>query len=169
MLAIVTLPSGATLQRTAQVMDDVRTTLEKSAIGKDIDSVFSPEGFSFVGQSENVGMAFIKLTDWSKRSQTAMKLIPQANKILKAVTGAQIFVVNLPTIRGLSQFGGVDMYLQPPAPANLVRNSPRRKRPFSTTPPRVPCSPVPAPTRCRKRRSYSSRWIGCRRNPWDCR
>jgi multidrug efflux pump len=112
MLAIVTLPSGATLQRTAQVIEDVRTTLEKSAIGKDIDSIFSPQGFSFVGQSENVGMAFIKLTDWSKRSQTAMQLIPRANKILKAVTGAQIFVVNLPTIRGLSQFGGVDMYLQ---------------------------------------------------------
>ncbi|MGD0505251.1 MAG: efflux RND transporter permease subunit, partial [Steroidobacteraceae bacterium] len=112
MLGIITLPSGATLQRTAQVMDDVRTTLKKSAIGKDIDGVFSPEGFSFVGQSENVGMAFIKLKDWSKRSQTAMQLIPQANKILHAVTGAQIFVVNLPTIRGLSQFGGVDMYLQ---------------------------------------------------------
>jgi multidrug efflux pump len=112
MLGIITLPSGATLQRTAQVIDEVRTTLEKSAIGKDIDGVFSPEGFSFVGQSENVGMAFIKLTDWSKRSKTAMQLIPQANKILHAVTGAQIFVVNLPTIRGLSQFGGVDMYLQ---------------------------------------------------------
>jgi multidrug efflux pump len=112
MLAIITLPSGATLQRTAQVVDDVRTTLEKSAIGKDIDSIFSPQGFSFVGQSENVGMAFIKLTDWSKRSQTATQLITQANKILHAVTGAQIFVVNLPTIRGLSQFGGVDMYLQ---------------------------------------------------------
>ncbi len=112
MLGIVTLPSGATLQRTAQVMDKVRDTLEHSAIGKDIDGVFCPEGFSFVGQSENVGMAFIKLKDWSKRSQTAMQLIPQANKILHGVTDAQIFVVNLPTIRGLSQFGGVDMYLQ---------------------------------------------------------
>jgi multidrug efflux pump len=111
-LGIVTLPSGATLQRTAQVMDTVRSTLEHSAIAKDIDGVFSPEGFSFVGQSENVGMAFIKLKDWSQRSQTAMQLIPQANKILHAVTDAQIFVVNLPTIRGLSQFGGVDMYLQ---------------------------------------------------------
>jgi multidrug efflux pump len=57
-------------------------------------------------------MAFIKLTDWGKRSRTAMQLIPEANKILKGVTDAQIFVVNLPTIRGLSQFGGVDMYLQ---------------------------------------------------------
>lgn len=112
MLAIVTLPSGATLQRTDQVVKEVRETLEHSAIAKDIDSIFSPEGFSFVGQSENVGMAFIKLKDWSKRSQTAMQLIPQANKILRSVIDAKIFVVNLPTIRGLSQFGGVDMYLQ---------------------------------------------------------
>src|SRR6202522_3359712 len=112
MLGIVNLPSGATLQRTDQVMAKVRDTLEHSAIGKDIDGIFSPEGFSFVGQSENVGMAFIKLTDWSKRSRTAMQLIPQANKILHGITDAQIFVVNLPTIRGLSQFGGVDMYLQ---------------------------------------------------------
>jgi multidrug efflux pump len=112
MLAIVNLPSGATLQRTAQVMDKVRDTLLHSAIGKDIEGIFCPEGFSFVGQSENVGMAFIKLTDWGKRSRTAMKLIPEANKILHGVTDAQIFVVNLPTIRGLSQFGGVDMYLQ---------------------------------------------------------
>jgi len=112
MIAIVNLPSGASLQRTAQVMDKVRDTLQHSAISKDIEGVFSPEGFSFVGQSENVGQAFIKLTDWSKRSQTAMQLIPKANKILHGITEAQIFVVNLPTIRGLSQFGGVDMYLQ---------------------------------------------------------
>jgi multidrug efflux pump len=93
-------------------MDEVRDTLQHSAIGNDIFGIFCPEGFSFVGQSENVGMAFIKLTDWDKRSQTAMQLIPQANRILHGITDAQIFVVNLPTIRGLSQFGGVDMYLQ---------------------------------------------------------
>jgi multidrug efflux pump len=112
MLGIINLPSGATLQRTDQVVDKVRDTLEHSAIAKDIDGVFSPEGFSFVGQSENVGMAFIKLKDWGQRSRTAMQLIPEANKILHGVTDAQIFVVNLPTIRGLSQFGGIDMYLQ---------------------------------------------------------
>ena len=112
MIALVNLPSGATLQRTDQVMEKVRETLLHSAIGKDIDGIFCPEGFSFVGQSENVGMAFIKLADWNKRSRTAMQLIPQANKILHGITDAQIFVVNLPTIRGLSQFGGVDMFLQ---------------------------------------------------------
>jgi multidrug efflux pump len=112
MLALVNLPSGATLQRTDEVMSKVRDKLLHSAIGKDILGIFCPEGFSFVGQSENVGMAFIKLADWSKRSKTAMQLIPQANKILHGINEAQIFVVNLPTIRGLSQFGGVDMYLQ---------------------------------------------------------
>jgi len=112
MLAVVSLPPGATLQRTDQVMTEIRNKLEHSPIGKDIVAIFQPEGFSFVGNAENVGMAFIKLAPWDKRSQTAMQLIPQANGILHSITGAQIFVVNLPTIRGLSQFGGVDMYLQ---------------------------------------------------------
>jgi len=112
MLALVNLPSGATLQRTDRVMTQMRDQLMHSSIGKDIAGIFQPEGFSFVGQSENVGMAFIKLKDWDQRSQTAMQLIPEANHILQAIPEAQIFVVNLPTIRGLSQFGGIDMYLQ---------------------------------------------------------
>ena len=112
MLAVISLPPGATLQRTDQVMTEIRNKLEHSPIGKDIVAIFQPEGFSFVGNAENVGMAFIKLAPWDKRSQTAMQLIPQANGILHSITDAQIFVVNLPTIRGLSQFGGVDMYLQ---------------------------------------------------------
>ncbi|TCK38871.1 multidrug efflux pump [Paraburkholderia sp. BL8N3] len=111
-LALVNLPPGATLQRTDRVMTEVRERLANSPVGKDIAGIFQPEGFSFVGTSENVGMAFIKLTDWDKRSQTAMQLIPQVNQILHGIPDAQIFATNLPTIRGLSQFGGVDMYLQ---------------------------------------------------------
>ena len=112
MLAIVNLPSGATLPRTDQIMKEINDKLQHSPISKNIEGVFAVEGFSFVGDSENVGMAFIKLKDWSERSQTAMQLIPQANQILHGIRDAQIFVTNLPTIRGLSQFGGVDMYLQ---------------------------------------------------------
>jgi len=111
LLALVNLPPDATLQRTSQVMTQLRAKLLQSPAGKDIAAMFQPEGFSFVGSSENVGMAFIKLTDWSKRSQSVMQLIPQVNKAASAVTGAQIFAVNLPTIRGLSRFGGIDVYL----------------------------------------------------------
>ena len=111
LLALVNLPPDATLQRTDQVMTQIRAKLLQGPLGKDISGVFQPEGFSFVGTSENVGMVFIKLTDWSKRSQSAMQLIPQVNKLLATITGAQIFAVNLPTIRGLSRFGGIDLYL----------------------------------------------------------
>jgi multidrug efflux pump len=111
LLALVNLPPDATLARTNEVMTQMRTKLLHSPIGKDIAGIFQPEGFSFVGSSENVGMAFIKLTDWSKRTQTAMQLIPRVNRLLASVRGAQIFAVNMPTIRGLSRFGGIDLYL----------------------------------------------------------
>ncbi|MGH8202379.1 MAG: multidrug efflux RND transporter permease subunit [Steroidobacteraceae bacterium] len=111
LLALVNLPPDATLQRTDQVMNQLRATLLHSPIGKDITGIFQPEGFSFVGNSENVGMAFIKLTDWSKRSQSVMQLIPEVNRLATKVSGAQVFAVNLPTIRGLSRFGGIDLYL----------------------------------------------------------
>jgi multidrug efflux pump len=111
-LALVNLPPGATLQRTDHVMAEISDKLRQSPVGKDIAGIFQPEGFSFIGTSENVGMAFIKLTDWSQRSQTAMQLIPQVNQILHGIPDAQIFATNLPTIRGLSQFGGIDMFLQ---------------------------------------------------------
>jgi multidrug efflux pump len=108
-LAIVQLPSGATLQRTQKVMEDVRHTLEKDDA---FDGMMAVSGFSFVGQGENVGMAFIRLKPWDERETTAGEFIQRANGALFGLRDAQIFVVNLPTVSGLSQFGGFDMYLQ---------------------------------------------------------
>ncbi|RDS80946.1 multidrug efflux RND transporter permease subunit [Dyella psychrodurans] len=111
-LAIVSLPPGATMQRSQGVMEEVRQTLAKSPLKDDYVGMYQISGFSFVGRSENAGMVFIKLKDWSERSITADDFIRQANGVLHSIRDAQIFVVNLPTIRGLSQFGGLDMYLQ---------------------------------------------------------
>ena len=111
LLALVNLPPDATLQRTDQVMRQLRAKLLHGPLGKDIIAIFQPEGFSFVGSSENVGMTFIKLTDWRRRSQSVMQLIPRVNRLAATVSGAKIFAINLPTIRGLSRFGGIDLYL----------------------------------------------------------
>jgi multidrug efflux pump len=108
-LAIVQLPSGATLQRTKTVMGDVRETLGKDEA---FDAMMAVAGFSFIGQGENVGMAFIRLKPWDQRDDTAADFIQRSNKALYGIRDAQIFVVNLPTVAGLSQFGGFDMYLQ---------------------------------------------------------
>ncbi|MCK9539064.1 multidrug efflux RND transporter permease subunit [Dokdonella sp.] len=108
-LAVVQLPSGATLQRTQAVMEQVRQTL---AADDAFDGMMGVAGFSFVGQGENVGMAFIRLKPWSERSTNSAEFIQRANQKLYGIRDAQIFVVNLPTVQGLSQFGGFDMYLQ---------------------------------------------------------
>jgi multidrug efflux pump len=108
-LAIVSLPPGASLQRTQGVMKQIRDKLHGN---ENVDKIFQIAGFSFVGSGENTGMAFIKLKDWDDRKTTADEFIQQANGILHGIRDAQIFVVNLPTIRGLSQFGGIDMWLQ---------------------------------------------------------
>jgi multidrug efflux pump len=108
-LAIVQLPPGATLRRTDAVFKQMRDVIEKQ---EGFDGMMQVAGFSFVGQGENVGMAFIKLKDWKDRKINATQFIQNANGALFGIRDAQIFVLNLPTVNGLGQFGGFDMYLQ---------------------------------------------------------
>ncbi|MGV8932568.1 MAG: multidrug efflux RND transporter permease subunit [Luteimonas sp.] len=108
-LGIVQLPPGATLDRTKRVFEQMRGTLEKQ---EGYEGMMQVAGFSFVGQGENVGMAFIKLKPWDERKVTATEFIQKANGALYGIRDAQMFVINLPTVSGLGQFGGFDMYLQ---------------------------------------------------------
>ncbi len=108
-LALVQLPPGATLKRTERVFEQVHGSLEKLP---GFEGMMQISGFSFVGQGENVGMAFIKLKDWGDRDITADEFIQKANGALFGIRDAQIFVINLPTVQGLGQFGGFDFYLQ---------------------------------------------------------
>jgi multidrug efflux pump len=109
-LAIVSLPAGASIDRTNVVMDQVAGIIRKSP---EVEGVFAISGFSFVGNAENVGMAFVRLKPWDQRTKTAPELIKQfQGQLFGNVNDAMAFVVNLPTIRGLGQFGGFDMYLQ---------------------------------------------------------
>jgi multidrug efflux pump len=79
----------------------------------EVEHVFTISGFSFVGSGENVGMAFTKLKPWDDRSTNAIDLIHKfQGQLFGGIKDALVFVVNLPTIRGLSQFGGFDLYLQ---------------------------------------------------------
>jgi multidrug efflux pump len=109
-VVIATLPSGASIQRTNAVMDEISDKVRKNP---EVSDVFAISGFSFVGNGENVGMAFVRLKPWDERTHSAMDLIHQfQGELFMGVKDAMVFVVNLPTIRGLSQFGGFDMYLQ---------------------------------------------------------
>ena len=109
-LAIVGLPSGASIARTNEAMDQVSSIIRSNP---EVDGVFAISGFSFVGSAENVGMAFIRFKPWDERGATAMQLIQKIQgQLFGGVKDAMAFVINLPTIRGLGQFGGFDLYLQ---------------------------------------------------------
>ena len=110
--AIVQLPPGATMQRTTAVLQEMDQILRKNPA---VDRAMLVAGFSFVGQGENVALGFIRLKDWDLRTKPAEQIkafIPAINGALQAVKGARIFVVNMPTVRGLGRFGGFDFRLQ---------------------------------------------------------
>ena len=108
-LAIVQLPPGATKSRTTAVFDQLLGTLEKEEA---FEGLMQITGFSFIGSGENVGMAFVRLKDWDARKETAPEFIQKMNQKAYGIKDAQIFFVNLPTVQGLGQFGGFDMWLQ---------------------------------------------------------
>jgi multidrug efflux pump len=109
-LAVVALPSGATIARTNAVMDKVASIIRSN---EEVLATFALSGFSFVGSGENVGMAFVRLKPWGERKATAPQLIQRLQgQLFGGVRDGMVFVVNLPTIRGLGRFGGFDMYLQ---------------------------------------------------------
>ena len=108
-MAIVQLPPGASMKRTGDVFTQMQGILEKQPA---FEGMMQVTGFSFVGSGENVGMAFIKLKPWSERDVSATEFIGKLNGMFYGIKEASIFVVNLPTVNGLGQFGGFDMYLQ---------------------------------------------------------
>jgi len=109
-LTIVSLPAGASIERTNAVMDQVSSIIRKSP---EVVGVFAISGFSFVGSAENVGMAFTRLKPWDEREHSAQEMIRKfQGELFSGVKDAGVFVINLPTIRGLGQFGGFDLYLQ---------------------------------------------------------
>ncbi|MGH8148089.1 MAG: efflux RND transporter permease subunit, partial [Rhodanobacteraceae bacterium] len=110
LMAMVQLPPGATKQRSEAVMRQMYAVLKKDPA---IENVMQIVGFSFVGSGENNGMAFIQLKNWGDRKYTAEQLIPRLNaQFHQQIRDGTIVVVNLPTVHGIGQFGGFDMYLE---------------------------------------------------------
>src|SRR5476649_229543 len=66
LFAQIQLPTGATQERTLKVIDKVEQHFlvdEKNTVA----SVFAVAGFSFGGNGQNTGIAFVRLKDWDQR------------------------------------------------------------------------------------------------------
>ncbi len=114
LMVMVQLPSGATIARTNEVLEKMRTYFEKNE-AQNIESVMTIAGFSFAGAGQNAGMSFIKLKDWSERKgagQHVKNIVARSFPALLGIREGLVIPFNLPAIPELGTASGFDLYIQ---------------------------------------------------------
>lgn len=115
MITLVQLPSGSSLDETQAVLDKVSGYYE-SQEPDNVASVFTVAGFSFAGQGQNMGLAFVRLSDWEGRvgeENSAQAVAGRAmGYFFTQINEAQVFAVVPPAITELGNASGFDLMLQ---------------------------------------------------------
>ncbi|HEM8206495.1 TPA: efflux RND transporter permease subunit [Providencia stuartii] len=112
-LAMVQLPPGSTQEQTQAVLDEVNTYFHTKE-ERNVESVFTVGGFSFAGQGQNMGLAFVVLKNWSERKgdeNHVEAIVGRANAALSQKQEALIYAFNLPAIVELGTANGFDFEL----------------------------------------------------------
>ena len=111
-LVNVSLPPGATLQRTEGVMEQVESFILKQP---EVQSMVGILGFNFSGQGQNSGLAFVTLKEWDERKapqNSAAALAGRAFGGLMGIRDAFIFPLSPPPIPELGSATGFTFRLQ---------------------------------------------------------
>lgn len=112
-LTMIQLPSGATQERTQKVLDQV-THYYLNNEKANVESVFTVNGFSFSGQGQNSGMAFVSLKPWEERSgeeNSVEAVIARATHAFSQIRDGLVFPFNMPAIVELGTATGFDFEL----------------------------------------------------------
>ncbi|MDI1297051.1 MAG: efflux RND transporter permease subunit [bacterium] len=113
MFTQVSLPSGSTIEETERTLDKVRDyylNTEKA----NVRAVFTISGFGFVGQGQNVGIAFVRMRDWSQRKGADNRIgaiAQRANAALHRISSGMVFAVVPPAVQELGNASGFDFQL----------------------------------------------------------
>ena len=103
----VQLPDGATLTRTAGIVQKISDDLAQI---NGVVSVLQINGFS----GENTAFVVVKLDSWSKRKSKKLSIdsiMAQARNITSKYTETTCFVTQPPAITGMGMFGGFEYQL----------------------------------------------------------
>lgn len=114
MFTQMTLPVGATKERSMAVMDQVEKYYLENE-GDAVRSVFSVIGFSFSGRGQNNGIAFVGLKDWSERTDKSLHVQQLAGRAMGAfsqIRDAMVFPFVPPAITQLGTSSGFNLQLQ---------------------------------------------------------
>jgi HAE1 family hydrophobic/amphiphilic exporter-1/multidrug efflux pump len=106
-------PSGATSARTDKALTVIRDHFLKKE-GANVEGIFTINGFSFAGQGQNAGLAFVRLKDWSVRegaANSAQAIAGRAMGPLSQFKDALIYAVVPPAVQELGNATGFDLQL----------------------------------------------------------
>ncbi|MCO5783318.1 efflux RND transporter permease subunit [Citrobacter meridianamericanus] len=112
-MTMIQLPAGATQERTQKVLDQV-TQYYLNNEKANVESVFTVNGFSFSGQGQNSGLAFVSLKPWDERSgeeNSAEAVIARATYAFSRIRDGMVFPFNMPAIVELGTATGFDFEL----------------------------------------------------------
>lgn len=114
MFVLIQGPTGSTIERTMEVVgqvEDYLTTQEAD----NVESIFGVGGFGFAGAGQNMGLAFVRLKDWSERmspGQSAQAIAGRAFGAFSQIQDAMVFPVVPPAVIELGNVSGFDFHLQ---------------------------------------------------------
>jgi hydrophobic/amphiphilic exporter-1 (mainly G- bacteria), HAE1 family len=114
LLAAVQLPDGASLERTAKVLDQVDAIAHKIP---GIDQVVAIAGVSPLDNNAslaNAGVAYLVLKDWRERGagEDLRALLPALNQAMAAIGDARVVVLPPPPIQGIGNAAGFLMEVE---------------------------------------------------------
>ena len=114
LFTLIQTPTGSSAERTLDVLRQVEDHYlsEESEV---VESMFGVVGFSFSGNGQNMGLAFVQLKDWGERTEPDQSVQALAGRAFGAFSGirdAQVFPVVPPSVIELGNVSGFDFYLQ---------------------------------------------------------
>ncbi|WP_018342713.1 efflux RND transporter permease subunit [Cytophaga aurantiaca] len=109
--ASITTPSGATLERTENVVDNIQRVAKKYDA---IESVSTMAGFNIMtdGSGATFGMAMINLKPWESRKSSVDQIIDSLEKDTKDLNDASIQFFPPPAVPGYGNASGFEFRIQ---------------------------------------------------------
>ncbi len=110
----VTLPAGTTMAETERTVARLRDYYAKNEKAN-VEEIFTVSGFGFVGQGQNVAIAFVKLKPWEERSgadNTAGAIAQRANQFFASFNVGQVIAFIPPAVSELGNASGFEFQLK---------------------------------------------------------
>jgi multidrug efflux pump len=108
-MTVVQAPPGSTINSTNAAMQQVKAFYADNAA---VDQTLAVYGYSFFGQGQAHGMAFVRMLPWGEREQSAPALVKEASGVFSQIREARVFALNPPSIPALGVAGGFTFKLE---------------------------------------------------------